>query len=74
MQTRKSLQQIALGRSRILGGVLGGEFKVENVSCVPSRLGPPFMSNGTGNRGVDLKYRLMHQSKARKLLGVRPRG
>jgi hypothetical protein len=40
--------------------VLGGWFKAQNVSCVPSRLGPAFVSNGTGIKGVDPKYSFRH--------------
>jgi hypothetical protein len=42
--------------------VLVDWFKTQNVPCVPSRLGPILVSNGTGNRGVDPKYRLAHLS------------
>ena len=52
---------LARGSSRI--GVLVEWFKSQNVPCVPSRLGPILLSNGTGNRGVDPKYRVAHLSK-----------
>src|SRR5689334_9568104 len=42
--------------------VLGEWFKAQNVSCVPSILGPLPVSNGTGNQGVDPKYRIAHLS------------
>ncbi len=53
---------LANGSSRV--GVLVDWFKTQNVPCVPSCLGPILVSNGTGNRGVDPKYRVAHLSKS----------
>ena len=53
---------LARGSSRV--GVLVDWFKTQNVPCVPSCLGPILVSNGTGNRGVDPKYRVAHLSKS----------
>src|SRR5258705_242530 len=53
---------LANGTSRV--GVLVDWFKTQNVPCVPSCLGPILVSNGTGNRGVDPKYRVAHLSKS----------
>jgi hypothetical protein len=60
---RKQLKLGRLVERRVAEGVLGDWFKAQNVPCVPSPLGPPLVSNRTGKRGVDLKYRLRHLSR-----------
>jgi hypothetical protein len=58
------LDLLGLARGVSWAGVLVGWFKSQNVPCVPSRLGRLLVSNGTGNRGVDPKYRVAHLSKS----------
>ena len=62
MYVHNRLDLLGLARGVSWMGVLVGWFKDQNVPCVPSRLGPLLVSNGTGNRGVDPKYRIAHQS------------
>ena len=69
---RNSLKIILLAELRDFYPVLVAWFKTKNVSCVPSRLGPSFVSNGTGKRGVDPKYRIKHLRDGRKKSGRRP--
>lgn len=72
LSPRNSLKILMLAK---LGGfypVLVAWFKAKNVSCVPSLLGPCFVSNGTGNRGVDPKCRIKHLRDGRKNSGRRP--
>ena len=66
---RKQLKLGRLAETRIAGDVLGDWFKAQNVPCVPSPLGPPLVSNRTGKRGVDPKYRLRHLSRRRTEVG-----
>lgn len=65
----KTIRLIKLGNFYL---VLVAWFNAKNVSCVPSRLGLSFVSNGTGKRGVDLKYRDKHLRDGRKNSGRRP--
>src|SRR5260221_8331281 len=60
MYVHNQLYLVGLARGRSWMGVLVDWFKAQNVPCVPSRLGPILVSNGTGNRGVDPKYRVAH--------------
>jgi hypothetical protein len=62
MYVHNRLDLLALGRGCSWMGVLVDWFKSQNVPCVPSHLGPLVVSNGTGNRGVDPKYRIAHLS------------
>jgi hypothetical protein len=62
MYVHNRLHLIGLARGSSWTGVLVDWFKSQNVPCVPSRLGPFLLSNGTGNRGVDPKYRVAHLS------------
>lgn len=64
MYVHNQLFLIGLAKGSSCGGVLVDWFKLQNVPCVPSRLGPFLLSNGTGNRGVDPKYRVAHLSKS----------
>ena len=64
VHTSKWLIQEQLGCGDLEGLVLGNSFRTENVSCVPSLLGPHLLSNGTGIHGVDLKYRMAHLSSS----------
>jgi hypothetical protein len=63
MYVHNRLDLLGLARGVSWMGVLVGWFKAQNVPCVPSRLGPFLVSNGTGNRGVDPKYRMAHLSR-----------
>jgi len=49
--------------------VLGDRFRAQNVSCVPSLLGLPVVSNRTGKQGVDPKDRLQHLSRRNAKVG-----
>src|SRR5258706_6891564 len=64
MYVHNQLYLVGLARGRSWMGVLVDWFKAQNVPCVPSRLGPILVSNGTGNRGVDPKYRVAHLSRS----------
>jgi hypothetical protein len=64
MYVHNRLDLLGLARGSSWMGVLVDWFKTQNVPCVPSRLGPLLVSNGTGNRGVDPKYRVAHLSKS----------
>ena len=44
--------------------VLGQWFRKQNVTCVPSSLGLPSLSNRTGIQAVDLKDRIKHLSRS----------
>lgn len=61
--TRKYMNRSRLIQLDDFYDVLGVWFKAKNVPCVPSRLGPHFVSNGTGKRGVDPKGRMKHLSE-----------
>ena len=63
MYVHNQLFLIGLARGSSPMGVLVEWFKSQNVPCVPSRLGPFLVSNGTGNRGMDPKYRVAHLSR-----------
>src|SRR5258705_13927354 len=64
MYVHNQLYLVGLARGRSWMGVLVDWFKAQNVPCVPSRLGPILVSNSTGNRGVDPKYRVAHLSRS----------